>query len=322
MLAARACGLCEHPMRMRALVAWVVMLAVITGGASAETPAASDPQKAARALFDSGNERFENNDFVRASELYRQALEQWDQPVIRFNLAVTLIELDRSREAYDHLLKVVEQGAGTLGTRQAEARNYLRLLRARLSTISVTFDPAARCEIDGTEIKRGAAIVLEPGSHTLVARRAGFEPYTRTLVLEPGGKQELAIELQRPRTRLVRRWSTAIPWLVFGGGAVAALAGGSGLFLANRRIDEVNADLARGCAAACTQEQFAPYLRRSDRAERLQLGGGVTLAIGGAVALTGLVLVYLNQPHAESVSAPVGVAVVDRGALLTWHGSL
>lgn len=287
---------------------------------SAEAPPAAERE--ARALFASANEHFANNQFPRAIELYKAALARWEQPIIHFNLAVTLIELGRSREAYHHLQQALANSAA-LGERSSEARNYLRLLRARLSTIALSCPPHATCELDGQRIGQdGELLTLEPGSHTLAARGAGYESLSQTLVLEPGAHRELRVQLRRPRALLVRRWASWKPWTVVATG-LAATGGGVTLALWGRqRVDRAQAQLARDCAAGCADGAPPHVTELSERGERAQAIGVGTALAGGAVLLAGAILVVLNQPVAKPrPHLAFGVAPLTRGALATWEGT-
>ncbi|MBK7539978.1 MAG: hypothetical protein IPI49_32415 [Myxococcales bacterium] len=265
--------------------------------------ASASAEQEARALFAQGNTHFASNDLPRAAELYQAALERWDQPGIRFNLAVVLIELDRSRQAYQHLTAALEHPEA-LGERVGEARNYLRLLRARLGTITVTCPGGATCEIDGQGLTAGASkLTLEPGSHTLAARQRGHEAYSRTLVLEPGTSQAVDISMSPRRARLVRRWASWVPWSVVGGGALIAAAGGGAVVLGRREVADVRSEFDARCATGCAGGTPPDLAARSDRAHRQQQLGYGVLSLGGAALATGVLLVVLNQPTVEAAPA-------------------
>lgn len=316
-----------------ALVAGVAHAAPPPGAPPARAPAAPAPaasvpaapavdtpaQREARALFAQANQRFEQNDFVGAVALYEDALARWDRPVIRFNLAVALIELDRSREAFTHLERALGPGHEELGPRVVEARNYLRLVRRRLSTLVLHHDAATACEIDGAPAPGpGRPLVLEPGSHTLVAHKPGFETWSRPIVLEPGATREVTVVLDRPRTRLVRRWDSSRPWLVAGGGAALALAGGASLALGNAGMATANAELRARCVAPCAGVP-TDIARQVDDARLAQRLGAVGLAVGGAAILSGLVLVYLNQPRVAPALDVPPVAVEASAGRVVLH---
>ena len=57
----------------------------------------------ANALFAEGNQLFAQQAHAPALEKYKAAIALWDHPLIRFNMAVTEIRLDRILEAADDL---------------------------------------------------------------------------------------------------------------------------------------------------------------------------------------------------------------------------
>lgn len=306
---------------------WLPMLVALCTAAAADPVAAPRPaagaEDEARALFANANEQFANNQFLRAAELYKAALAKWEQPIIHFNLAVTLIELDRSREAYHHLQRGLANAAA-LGERAQEARNYLRLVRARLSTVAVQCPRDATCEIDGQRVTAGELLTLEPGSHTLAARGAAYESLSETLVLEPGGHRELRVQLQRPRARLVRRWASWKPWTVVASG-LAVTGGGAAFALWGRQqVASAQSALNSECAAGCAAGAPSRLVKQADRGERAQaIGIGAAIA-GGATLLVGAILVGLNQPAVEvrPSSARVSFAITpdSSGGIATWEG--
>lgn len=302
-------------------------LAALLTAATAAPAAADDgdtpERRDARALFALGNQHFEKNELTRAVALYRDALAKWDRPIIRFNLAVALIELDRSRDAVEHLERALADGGEELGPRAAEARNYLRLLRARLGTLTVRCPIGARCEVDGQPLGDGAPpLLLEAGSHLVVGHRAGFETTTETVVLEPGQSRTVAVAVDRPRVDLVRRWSPSVPWIVAGSGLAIGLAGGFAVLHGNGAMDRANEELRVRCASPCAGVP-ADLARKVDRAERTQQLGIAGIAVGSAILVTGVVLVYVNQPRAvRRTETRWDLAVDQHGFVLGFRGSL
>ncbi len=47
------------------------------------------------------------------------------------------------------------------------------------------------------ELKRGKKIMLLPGNHEIIARQAGYEDFSKTLVVEPGQKLLVSIRMQK-----------------------------------------------------------------------------------------------------------------------------
>ena len=80
----------------------LVVLLALAGTAYADDPWAQGVplanQKAANKLFAEANQLFAQQAHGPALEKYKAAIAIWDHPLIRFNMAVTEIRLDRGRQ--------------------------------------------------------------------------------------------------------------------------------------------------------------------------------------------------------------------------------
>ena len=119
------------------------MLALLLGAAPAaaddDVPWAQgvDPgiQEEANRLFADANVLFAQQAFTEALVKYRAAIAIWDHPLIRYNLAVTLIRLDRFRDATVELDHSLRYGAQPFdAAHYQEALGYRRLLAGRVTT--------------------------------------------------------------------------------------------------------------------------------------------------------------------------------------------
>jgi len=77
-----------------------------------DVPAAQ--QERARALFEDGNQLFAQQAHGPALDRYRAAVALWDHPMIRFNMAVTEIRLDRVLDAAEDLQAALRFGQGSV----------------------------------------------------------------------------------------------------------------------------------------------------------------------------------------------------------------
>src|SRR5689334_8622895 len=84
-----------------------ILLIAMTSVAFAEQPWETGISKTQRdkanALFAEGNQLFAQQAHQPAIEKYKEALKEWDHPLIRFNMAVSLVRLDRILEAAETL---------------------------------------------------------------------------------------------------------------------------------------------------------------------------------------------------------------------------
>ncbi|HTR50076.1 MAG TPA: hypothetical protein VMJ10_05160 [Kofleriaceae bacterium] len=264
-----------------------------------------DQQHAANKLFAEGNQLFAQQAHAPALEKYRAAIALWDHPMIRFNMAVTLIRLDRILEAADNLDRALRYGAAPFPTElYQQALDYQALIRGRLGVVDasceqagahVLFDGKPWFDCPGKQSQRVMA-----GEHALVASLDGFITTTRRLVVVGGGTKteqlrlvpiDTAVKLEYPYPR----W---IPWTTAGGGAAIALAG-LGVWLWGRsQMDHFQSDFAQQCPTGCDASlPGMPALADERTAAHLKGEIGATLMIGGgAIAAAGVVGAYLDKP--------------------------
>lgn len=265
-------------------------------------------QQSALALFEAGNVLFTESQYAAALVRYRDALKLWDHPAIRYNAAVSLINLDQPLGALEHLEAALTHGEAPLGPENhRQALLYKKLLVAQVAELEVTCtEPNAEVMLDGETLFRApgrASRRLLPGAHQLIARKSGFLTETRALDLPAGRLTRAEMKLQALSAlpmRTVRRWPGWQPWAVLGGGALVGLAGAPFLASASSNFQTFDDEVARQCPTGCSEAELPPSARDArDRAE-FQNGVAVTLfAVGGAGVVTGVVLLVLNQPRLE-----------------------
>ena len=96
-------------------------------------------QEMARALYLEGNAEFIESRFARALAKYREAIQHWDHPAIRFNMAVCLINLDQPVEAREALERSLSYGSTPLGhDAYTQGTTYRKLLDWQLSHVTAT----------------------------------------------------------------------------------------------------------------------------------------------------------------------------------------
>ncbi len=287
-------------------------------------------QAKANALFAEGNQLFAEQAHAPALERYRAAIALWDHPLIEFNMAVTLVRLDRFLEAAETIDRALRFGAAPYPTPEQyhQALDYQKLIGGRVATVeatctqagvSVLLDGTPWLSCPGTQVRRVLA-----GEHVIVGERTGYLTLSRRLVIAGGGTAhervaliplDEAVTLEYPSPR----W---LPWTTAGVGAAVAL-GGLGLwFVGNRAMDRFEVDYGMLCPDGCpgTLDGNATERQLADQRERARLEGtvGITmLAAGGAIAVGGIVWTILNRPrrvlpHVEV--APTGDGVAARAS--------
>jgi tetratricopeptide (TPR) repeat protein len=298
---------------MRCAIA--LMLGVLLSGASTARAeprpwqvGVTEEQKAiAQRWLDQGNDLFVQNSYKEALAAYEQGLAAWAHPAIRFNVARTLIALDRPLEALTALEAAMAFGAEPLADVWSEARNYRGLLERQIATLTVRCDqPGVAVTLDGEALPAcpsATARRVLPGRHVIVARQAGSLTVTREVTLIGGQADQVALHLIALRDAAVTRtrWPTWKPWAVVGGGAAVAGLGVAVELAARSTMDDYRAALAqecgeRGCAGGATSAGTASLARQAE----LRDGLGVSLmAVGGVTLVAGAVLLIANRPYTD-----------------------
>ena len=329
-----------------ALAVLALGLAVAAPRAGAEEPPAPprpwaegvppDRQAEALRLFDEGNHEFEELHHAQALAIYRRAVAVWDHPAIRYNMAVSLINLDQPLAAYEDLERALAYGSAALFPKQyQEALTYRKLLLAQLARLTVRCaEPGAVVLLDGQILLTGPAEVtrvLAPGPHQLVASKDGFQTATRALALIPGQAVDEDLRPAPPPrpVRTIRRFAPRTPWVVVGAGATLTLAYLPLRLAADAAFDDYDAGVSASCPQGCRSADLPAPVRDTRRRAELESGLAVGLLTAGvAVAVTGLVLVVLNQPRVVPDDVPppaprltLAPALAPRhaGLELTWR---
>lgn len=266
-------------------------------------------QKRALQLFREGNVFFEQEKYTEAVARYEQALSAWDNPSIRFNMALCLINMRQPLIAWDHLQRALRFGNAPLDKHvYAEAMRSVALLEASLAQLTVrSVQPGIKVMVDGVVALDGPGeytTKLLPGKHQLVASRPGYITSSRALDLPPGTPdvEQIALELEKvtvQRDNYERRWAWWVPWSVEGGAAALALVA-TGVYLSAshemQSYDKAFAVLPQ-CRTGCMDADIpAPLRAQRDRARR-NSGVAIGMFVGaGAVAITGGVMAVMNRP--------------------------
>jgi hypothetical protein len=266
-----------------------------------------DVQAQATALYDEGNELFAQQAHAPALEKYKQALALWDHPKIRFNLAVTEIRLDRVLDAADDLEKALKYGDQPF-TKDLyqQALDYQVLVKGRVGYIEVECnEPGGHVFFDGKpwfDAPGKKKMRVLAGEHAVSGEKPDFLASTRKVVVAGGATATETLKFVPLDSAVVlkypyRRW---IPWTMTGIGLAVGLAGAGTLVLGNNGISQFETDYATQCAKGCepglTDPAHRPLASERDSAELKQKVGVAMIGVGGAVAVTGVVLAILNRP--------------------------
>ncbi|TMQ05930.1 MAG: hypothetical protein E6J90_47640 [Deltaproteobacteria bacterium] len=117
-----------------------------------------DEQEVARSLHAEGNAEFAELRFAQALAKYKEALRHWDHPAIRFNIAVSLINLDQPVEAKDNLERSLTYRAGKFVRRNKGTVVAISLVAATLIAATfVSVRQARRADEQATEAEEPRA---------------------------------------------------------------------------------------------------------------------------------------------------------------------
>jgi tetratricopeptide (TPR) repeat protein len=303
--------------RHTAKVAWFLALNLaLATQAYAEAPSSEATVEArrqqAKLKFAQGSEKFENGEYQAAVVAFMEADRLAPSAALSFNVA----------RAYERL----NDPSGALRwyrdylRRNPRAKNA-REVKARIAELSAALSQSGMQQLSVLSMPSGALVVVDGravgttpftcdlplGKHRIQLDLSGYRDQGSTLVLKPSGPTDLNVELVPQPSTPAPRFGIA-PWLVAGGG-VASLGGALGFELARR----ANEDAARNAA---NQLEFKA---KSDAMSRDQTTARVLGGVGGALLLTGTIMLITND---REPSAPrVGLGCTFRGCTASARGS-
>jgi hypothetical protein len=289
-------------------------------------------QKRALQLFQDGNALLEQEKYTEAFAKYEQALSSWDNPSIRFNMAICLINMRQPLVAWDQLQKALRFGDAPLGKRlYTDAMRYAALLESSLAQLTVrSTQPGIKVMVDGALTLDGPgehAMKLLPGKHQLVASLPGHVTSSRALDLPAGTPQleQIALEVEKvavQRDNYERRWSWWVPWSFEAGAAVLALVGTGFYASASSEMSRYDDALRLTCPEGCSDADIPRALKDQYNHARRNSGIAIGVWIGAAaVAVTGGVMAVLNRPikvEGRAVAPAVAVSRDYVGAAISF----
>ena len=295
---------------MKRLAIALTLAASIARADEAPTPwsqgVSPERQAAANALRAEANQLFAEQAHAAALAKYSAALAQWDHPTIRFNMAVTLIRLDRFLEAAEAIDGALRWGSEPFTPEKyQQALDYKTLIDRQVGTIEVSCtQPGARVRLDGkswfacpgTEKRRVVA-----GEHTVVGEAEGYVTLSRPVNVTGKGafRVDVALVTLESAVKLEYPTPAPIPWTVAIAGAVIGLAGVPVWYTALQQRDRFQQQYERECAARC-EEDLSQHPALRDQHESAQLTANVAVAMwitGGTLATAGVIwALVFNRP--------------------------
>ena len=163
---------------------WFLRLLTIAVVASDCPQAQADPAPDAAALLRTGTEAAAAKKWPACIEALSAAAAIEDAPKTWGELGLCEEQAGRFVAAHDHLFRAME-AAPTQGRKEPWTRYQTALARVkeRVAVMIVTaFPPNAKVVLDGRPLgpADGRAFAVEPGTHTVGARLAGYEDQVET----------------------------------------------------------------------------------------------------------------------------------------------
>lgn len=309
----------------------LVLLMVWTATAAAEQPwetgIPKDKRDKANAAFAEANQLFAQQAHQPALEKYQEAVKEWDHPLIRFNMAVTLIRLDRILEAAESIDAALRFGQAPFTQEHyQQALDYQKLVTGQVGYVEASCDQAGvEIQLDGKpwfQCPGSKKQRVLAGAHAVSGQKTEFATEQRKLQVVGGQTASAKLEL-RSFDSVVKyeypspRW---LPWTVTGTGVAVAL-GGLGFWFAGRnQMDKFEADFAMMCPTGCRADlSDQPLL--ADAKDSAQLKGTIAVSMmiaGGAITVGGVVWAIMNRPKRV---LPVEVSPTDGGMTASIRGN-
>lgn len=284
-------------------------------------------QARANSLFAEGNQLFAQLAHSLALDKYRAAVAIWNHPMIRFNMAVTLIRLDRILEAADELEQALAFGEQPFSPElYQQALDYQNLVRKQLAHIEVSCDlPGTKILLDGKPwfiAPSAKKVRVTSGEHVVVAERKGYLTVSRQLVLAGGSTMTEKLTLIPLEKALIVEYPSPrwLPWTVTGVSAAVAL-GGLGMWLKGKSdLDDFERDYARECPDGCeTGLDMHRALAEAQDSALFTGNAGVTMMIvGGVATVTGLAWSLVNTPMRRLPKVEVAPTRSGAAATARW----
>ncbi|HEY5945262.1 MAG TPA: hypothetical protein VIV40_07220 [Kofleriaceae bacterium] len=297
----------------------------------------------AEALFREGRDLIKKGDLKAGCDKL-EASEKLESSVgTLLNLGDCREKLGKPASAWAAFRKAeaTAKRAGNDKKRQLEAKRRAVKLEGDLANLTVQVGPKSKSS--GLVIKRdgevvdqdlwGTAIVVDPGSHVVVAEAPGYKPWKLEVSVGKGGKRWVVVPTLEPipeppkpppavavtppptpaPTVVVdqvppaqhpityqRTWSTT-RGIAVAVGVIGAGALGTGIYFGNRANDLQSQSDAICPTTTCDDPEG---LRLNDRARDQALRANVMFAAGGAAVGVATLMWFLGKPEETTVIAP------------------
>jgi hypothetical protein len=311
------------PSNIRPPFAFVLRHAVLTG-ALAWAPfahgeeVAAENKAAARDLATEGIKLAQAGKCNEAIPQLQRAEKLFHAPTILTWIGQCQLELGRYVEGTETLNRVIREKIEPSApeaylSAQSKARELVAQASPKIAKLTVEVSPedieGLTVKVGGQEISSaliGAPRPTDPGEHVIQVSAPGYGTRTQQVELGEGKSETVSFQLEADGTgtsslnttgeehihTTTQSSTRAIGWITLGVGGALMAGGGVMGYLALGKKNDLNCDENRICPPA--EENNLNAARGS------ALVSTVLFGVGGAAAVTGLVLVLTGKPKAET----------------------
>jgi hypothetical protein len=155
----------------------------------------------AKQSFEKGIELFKANDYQGALAEFLAAYKAKPHHAVLYNIAQCYQMTDAGADALHYYALYLEEGADFISdTRRKLVEGEIEKLKSELTPLTLEIEPAgAKVILDGKGIGKSPLKTqyVDPGEHTLVVRKQGYETHEREFVAKRGEPLEITVELKK-----------------------------------------------------------------------------------------------------------------------------
>jgi hypothetical protein len=277
--------------------------------ALAEEPPKADSAET-RERFRRGVEFYDEGDYKLALIEFERAYQLSPSYKILYNIGQVHSQLGHYAKAVEWLNRYLQEGGERIpADRQAEVKRELDTLHSRTALLAVGGTEGTEIVMDDEPLGKipVASVRVNAGNHRLTAKKPGFLPQDRTLVLAGGDVENISFVLRPEPVATTKRApeTRTAAWVTWAGaGALGAGALVTGLVAMGSASDLKTLRETAGSSGA--ERESA-----SDRARNFSIASDILL---GSALVAGGVALYLTLKKPSEPSTTTAI----RDVRLTW----
>ncbi|MBI5500799.1 MAG: PEGA domain-containing protein [Deltaproteobacteria bacterium] len=217
--------------RHTSLVGLIAGLSVLVGGRAAlAQPSASDAMTAtARELYEAASAAYAKQDYATCEAKGLAAWGVMRHPQVAAQLGACELELEKARAAAEHLTFFLGHAADTDAEARALAEKLLVRAKTKVAHVSVGSPVnGAELRVDGVDVGvLPNEVFLEPGRHTLLARKEGLADWRTDVDVGAGEERTLTATFNAAPTGGVDPIAAGLGFGLGGAGAIVSIVLGA-----------------------------------------------------------------------------------------------